>query len=132
MTIRITLEDSVMSATIKLSDQNPGAIGAMVEMCKASPVTDPENFAGDVSPLLSLDQHNIYGTDIYVLFSDICEGDPVKALAVLRAVQLGFLEESTLQDACSRQDRSGKRIIDVDGLYSKVKNRLPSFDSQEI
>jgi hypothetical protein len=88
---------------------------------------DPDHFIGPIGSILSLDSHGIYGTDIYVLFSDICGKDVVKTCAVLRAVQLGLFEESKLQDACGRQDYSGREIIDPDDLLKKVQDRLPNF-----
>jgi hypothetical protein len=51
-------------------------------------------------------------------------------LAVLRSVQLGMFDRETLKDACHRQDRSGKSLIPVDLLYSKVKERLPNFNNR--
>lgn len=85
---------------------------------------------GPFGPLLILDSNGIYGGDIYILFADLCGKDPVKALAVLRAVQLGILDGAVLADACSRQDYSGRQMVNVDELYRKVKERLPNFDNQ--
>lgn len=132
METRIKLEDDLMSAVLKLSDGNPGALSALMEMAQNSPEVDPDSFGGVFSPLRSLDMHNIYGTDVYVLWYDICGKCNVTALAVLRATQLGFLPSAVLKDACSRQDRSGRSMINTKELYSSVKERLPNFDSQNL
>jgi len=50
-------------------------------------------------------------------------------LAVLRAGQLGIISSSVIKDAASRQDRTGKTLINAQGLYDKVKEQLPNFDS---
>ena len=126
---RIQLTDNVISAVAKMSDGNPGAMTAMMEMIQNGERVDPDSFMGGFGCILSLDTHGIYGTDIYVLHSDICDRDLSKTLAVLRSVQLGFLHESTLKNACSRQDYSGKKMIPVKELYTKVKKRLPNFDN---
>lgn len=125
---RIELTDTMMSATMKMVDGNPGAITALMSMMNEAETIDPQNFAGSLSPLLDLDSHGIYGTDIYVLWSDICGKDNAKTLAVLRAVQLGFFNEQTLKEACSKQDYSGRDMIPVDELYEKVYNRLEQFN----
>lgn len=123
---RIKLSDNFLSVVTKLSDGNPDAVNAMMMMSNCN--CDPDDFMGPMGSLLSLDSHGIYGSDIYVLFSDICEKNPVKACAVLRSVQLGIFEESVLKDACGRQDYSGRDLVEVEELYKKVKERLPNFD----
>ena len=126
---RIQLNDNVISAVAKMSGGNPGAMTAMMEMIQDGEKIDPDSFMGGFGCVLSLDTHEIYGTDIYVLYSDICERSTPKTIAVLRAVQLGFLPSSTLKHACSMQDYSGKDMIDVEGFYQKVKKQLPNFDN---
>jgi hypothetical protein len=127
---RIKLTDNAMSAIMKMSEGNPGAMNVLTNIL--SPETnkiDPDNIIGGIGVLLSLDTHGIYGADIYILYNDICRNDMVKMLAVLRAVQLGFFSENILKDACHRQDRSGVDMIPVNDLYVKVKEELPNFNS---
>ena len=126
---RIQLKDNVISSVAKMSGGNPGAMQAMMEMIEGGEKIDPDSFMGGFGAILSLDTHEIYGTDIYVLHSDICERELSKTLAVLRSVQLGFLSGTLLKNACSRQDYSGKKMIDVEGLYKRVKKELPNFDT---
>lgn len=113
---------------VKMADSNLGAMRVIVEIFNR-PDIDPDNALPGIGPILLLDQYGIYGTDIYVLFADICEHDLVKTLAVLRATQMGLFDYNILKDACHRQDRSGKQLIPVEELYLKVKERLPNFKS---
>lgn len=126
---RIQLNDTPISAITKLGDGNMGAMNVMMQMISSDHI---DLAMGGMGVLLSLDTHGIYGTDIYVLHSDICGNDMVKTLAVLRAVQLGLFDEATLVDACSRQDYSGRDMVPVDELYAKVKERLPKFNAVEL
>ena len=119
--------DSVSSILSKMSKGNLGATKVLNDIIK-NPNIDPDNVMGGLGAILSLDTHGIYGTDIYVLYNDICDRKLPKMLAVVRACQLGFLRTSVLKDACGRQDRSGKHLIPVEELYNKVKKRLPRFD----
>jgi hypothetical protein len=125
---RINLADSTINVVVKMSDGNPGAMNVIMEMLQPeSSKIDPDSVMGGMMKLLSLDTLGIYGTDIYVLHNDICGRDMSKTFAVLRAHQLGFLNGSILKDACSRQDYSGRKMIDVESLCKQVKEHLPNF-----
>lgn len=111
---RITLDTSFQDALAGMSDGNPGAINAMLEM---STVTMKEKHPLDVFyPLLGLDGWGIYGTDIYVLWSDICDKDSEKAVKVIKAAQQGLIDSDLLKLACSKQDYSGKDMINMEVL----------------
>lgn len=125
---RIELTDTAQDMLFKMSDGNPGAITTMVELLQCNASIDPESAFGNIGAIITLDSLNIYGTDIYVLWSDICNKDTTKMIAVLRASQLGLLPSVTLKDACSRQDYSGKEMIDVEDMYKQVCDQLDSFD----
>lgn len=128
---RIKLTDCTMDVVVKMADGHPGAVNVLMQMLTDGAKVDPDSYLGGLGAILSLDSHAIYGSDIYILNNDICERSLPKTLAVLRAVQLGFFSESTLKDACHRQDRSGKSIVPVEELYLKVKERLPNFDAEQ-
>lgn len=123
---RINLMDDTATVLYKMSNGNPGAIGALAQILQSGNI-DPDNSLGGIGPILLLDTYGIYGTDIYILWNDICKREIVKTLAVLRATQLGFFSSHILKDACSRQDRSGVALVPVDELLTKVKERLPKF-----
>lgn len=130
MNERIKLTDSTMDVVVKMSDGNPGAMNVLMQMLQPNNI-DPDNGLGGLGAILMLDSLGIYGTDIYVLNSDICERNLAKMLATLRAVQLGLFSGDILKDAAHRQDYSGRELVPVDELYEKVKERLPNFDAVE-
>lgn len=125
---RITLFDNAMSAVIKMCEGNQGAITALVEILKCAKQVDPDDKMGGLGKILVLDTLGIYGTDIYVLWNDICDRNTSKMIAILRAYQFGFIASQILKDACHRQDRSGCTLISVEELYIKVIEKLPNFD----
>jgi hypothetical protein len=104
-TSRINLSDTFMTAMIKMSDGNPGAITALMDLSIEKPTVDPESAMGALAPLLSLDTHQIYGSAIWILYKDVCKQDARTMLMLLRAVQLGLFSESALQ-RLSQEDRS--------------------------
>lgn len=126
---KINLQDTILEVLTKMSNGNPGATVALFELVEHNEEVDPDDFMKQMGSVLSLDTYGIYGTDIYILFNDICNKDVVKMIAVLRATQLGFFSAATLKDACSRQDRSGVEMVPIDTLLKKVKERLPRFNS---
>ena len=125
---RIKLTDSTMDVIIKMSDGNPDAMNVLMQMLQPNKI-DPDNGLGGLGAILMLDSLGIYGTDIYVLNSNICERNLAKMLAVLRAVQLGLFSGHIVKDASHRQDYSGRELVPVDELYKKVKEKLPNFDA---
>lgn len=126
---RIQLNDTTTDVLVKMSDGNPGALACLMEIMSKATRIDPQGAMGGLGPILSLDTHGIYGTDIYVLWSDVCDKSTPKMLAVLRACQLGLFNPSIVADASSRQDYSGVGMVPVEELYTKVKERLPRFDT---
>lgn len=126
--VRIHLDDSLASIILKMSDGNPGCISVLTALLHDKK-TDPDNALGGIGVILNLDSYGIYGTDIWGLYSDICDKDIVKMIAVIRACQLGFFNRVILADAAHREDYSGKSMVPVDELYLKVKAELPNFNS---
>jgi hypothetical protein len=118
---RIDLTDNMMTAVMKLADGNPGAITALLTMATKAAEIDPDSAFGAFSPLFALDTHGIYGSDIWVLWKDVCGMDPVKAETLFRSVQLGYLPESRLTSATKPSD------VDFQALNDRVCKELPAF-----
>lgn len=129
---KIIMTDSIQNIIVKMSEGNPGATVALMELYTKSDKIDPDAAIGSFAALLSLDSFEIYGTDIYVLWNDICNRNTVDTVAVIRATQLGLLDQSILKRACGQQDRSGCDMIPVKELYLKVIERLPEFNGGDI
>jgi hypothetical protein len=102
---RIQLNDSVMDAVIKMVEGNPGALSALMDVMEKAERIDPQSAFGALGVILSLDTHQIYGSSIYVLWSDKCNRDCRRMLMLLRAVQLGLFPESQLQTMAADQAR---------------------------
>ena len=128
---RITIEDSMLSAITKMAEGNLGAMNACIDLLMQGEKIDPQNILGGLGHILNLDSVGIYGTDIYVFLNDICENNIAKMIAVLKAVQIGLFDGTVLADACHRQDYSGREMIPVDELYTKIKEKFEMFDKYE-
>ena len=124
----LTLEMTPMEMIKTLAAGNPGAAQALAQIFTFAPKVDPDSALQGIGPLLWLGEWGIYGSDIYVLWSDICGKDSAKTIAVIRAVQMGLFSQDTLKDAASRQDYSGRQMIPVEDLLERVQKILPSFN----
>lgn len=102
---RITLSDNTMSAIMKLSGGNPGAVTVVVSLLRDGETIDPDAALGGLSQLLALDSHGIYESEIWMLFKDVCDQDLTKVVLLLRACQLGFLSERELKNAITGNGR---------------------------
>lgn len=86
-----------MNTIISLAKSNPGALSFLMEL-NASYV--PDQIKDKIK------SSGIVGTDLYVLWSDLCEKD---LALVSKLVENCPLE--ILKDACSRQDYSGRKLV---------------------
>lgn len=112
---KITLTDTSMDVILKMSNGNPGAMDVIMKLLTLN------DSMGGLGKILLLDTYEIYGTDIYILYNDICRRSLSKMVAVIRATQIGFFNNDILKKAL--QDSSGKHLIPVDELYRKVKEK---------
>ncbi|MBL4893251.1 MAG: hypothetical protein JKY59_00030 [Emcibacter sp.] len=102
---RIEMTDTTMDVLVKMSDGNPGALTAMMEILEKHDAIDPQAAFGGLGAIMLLDTWEIYGTDIYILFSDICNRDIRKLLLLMRATQMGDFSHTKLQSLAADQTR---------------------------
>ena len=126
---RLTPHDGHVQIVNKMSDGKPGAMKVLLQILTKGNQIDPDSgpMAG-VHLVMTMDKIGIFGAKIWILYSDICEKSLPCTVAVIRAVQLGLLPESTLLEACSREDSSGRSIISVVDICLQVSNELPNFN----
>lgn len=80
---KIELKDSVQDIAVKMAEGNPGALTVIMKML--------EKDADGVFQLLSLDDMNIRGTQIWVGFKDYCEMDMDKFVECIKKRDLGMV-----------------------------------------
>ena len=131
MPLLTTIEDLMdpREGIIKLCKGNPGALSALSMMVMASAETDPDSAFGATTPLITLDEMAIYGSDIWILFKDVCKQDVTVTLAMLRATQLGLLTHKEVKAALTQGRCEEKTELQekADGIVEAVQERLPNF-----
>lgn len=95
--------ENFKNAIVEYSGGNPGAMRFLMETF-ADPEADMVNALLISSKLKKCT--SIRGTNLYVLYSDLCGGDLNKVAQVCENVPDEILEE-----ACNRQDYSGRELI---------------------
>lgn len=84
---RLTLEDSTMDAIVKMSDGNPGAVTVIGQLLTMEP-------ADGLIALLHLDDMQLYGSDIWVAYKDVC-GQDIKLFYQRVCKRTGLVDEVT-------------------------------------
>lgn len=125
---RIELTDNLMDVFIKMSEGNPGALTALMDVHSKAEEIDPQGAMGGLGTILLLDTWEIYGSSIYILWNDKCDRDVRKFLLLQRMVQLGFLPDSKLKamaaDEMREVDLTEQEWSD---LEEKVLDQLDQF-----
>ena len=124
MAERITLEDSLGSSVIKLTESNPGALSVLMRIVKEYDEIDQDSAFGPLSGLLFLDAKGIYGERIWLFYKDVCNTSLVHMLAVMRACQLGFLSMPMIDHAIDNMGQG----IDMQAVLKFVYSELPNFN----
>ena len=123
---RIGLGMSFQDVISAMSEGNPGALEACVEVLEKGEKIDPDSMLGGFGALLTLDMLNIYGSRIYLLWDYVCRGDVGMMLAVMRAKQMGELA-GVNKEAINRAIDGNRASIDLDAVLAAVRKELPNF-----
>ncbi len=129
---RIQLHDTTMTIITKMADGNPGAMAALCEMLKHGKEIDPQGMMGGLGAILGLDTLGVYGSDIYILWSDQCRKDTRELLMLLRANQLGFVSSDKIVANAKDQMLEVKFTQEeMDEFNQKVCDQLPEFQHRQ-
>ena len=122
---RLTLSDNSLTIATKLSEGNPGALTVVIRTFNEAEDIDPTSAFGSYGPALLLDSFNIYGSDIWILFKDVCHEDMASLIGLLRAVQLGITTRTELYRAITLNDMTDDRRNEI---LEAVYQILPEFN----
>lgn len=127
---RLTLTMSGMDMVVALSDGNPGAVTVLMEMISKGRVIDPQSAFGPFTGFLSLDTYGIYGSNIWLLYKDICGSDIFRTLGLLRACQMGIVDNRDVDSAiaaCAGKPGTMMTPDRIDEALKALRSQLPSF-----
>jgi len=125
---RIQLTDTPVSAIIKLSEGNPGALTVLGRVLSEGSEIDPDaGFGQPIFIILNFDSIGLYGSLVWQLYKDVCGERLDKTIAIVRSWQMGFVTDSQIRFACANRGAG----IDVNEVCLKLKKRLPHFNFKE-
>lgn len=142
------LRDTTQETLIEMSDGNPGGLNVMLELLEKGLSIDPGNAANRISQsglgvVIMLDGYGIYGSDIWVLYKDMCGQNIIKMVAALRMMQMGIMEAEPIKSLIDEiQGRSQsfngypiKKVIafrkDLVEKLPKLREDLPDFTKDD-
>jgi len=123
--MRIQPTDTLQEGIVKMVDGNPGAVTVCVELLKFNERIQPEGGKmGGMVYILALDEFEIYGSRIWMLFKDVCGEDIRKMAVVLVARSHGLITQKELDLAING---TGLKL-DLDTLVETVVERFPELE----
>lgn len=129
--MKIKLTDNFNDVVVKMSEGNPGAVTALMEIMLKTQEIDPDSVMEWLGPVSLLDSYEIYGSEIYIIWNDICERNTRDFLMLLRAVQLGIIDITEI----TNQIKFGKEHKFFEERFTeindKVCEKLPKFKKME-
>lgn len=127
---RITMNDSTLEVITKLSQGNPGAVTVLCQWLENGAKIDPDA-CHPLIQMCSLDDMDIVGPKIWMLYKDVCNHDLRVMLGVLRAHQLGFLSTERLLATLVVRNASSLDENTIADLLAQVENELPNFQKEQ-
>lgn len=89
----------MLGTVMKFSKGNPGAMTCLMGLIT-------EALIPALTILPKIEKLEIYGTDLYVFWSDLCNKDYDLMVKLCKDCP-----DDILKDACSRQDYSGRELV---------------------
>jgi hypothetical protein len=129
---KLKLNDSLESILIKMSVGNPGAAQTIIELFTSHEQIDGDSVLGSMGSIFILDRLGIYGSEIYILYSDKSNRDIRQLILLLRATQLGFFPALRVKLLAS--DQANEINItehEWKQIDQQVCDRLPNFQKKQ-
>jgi hypothetical protein len=120
---RIQMHHSLIDAIQLMSESDVGSALVLTSMIKYHDYIDPDAVLGPMQHVGTLDDFGIYGEDIWILYCDVCKGDLVDLIGMLRAVQLEFLSLEALKKVIRNMEITPAASI----ALMEVRQALPAF-----
>lgn len=117
------LDASMAQVATAMCEGIPGALNVMLAVITKGSKHDPNCPDVPFAVVGMLDEMGIYGSRLWILYSDVAGAKLGRFLAIIRAFQLGFLKEEEIDASIEAE----KATFDVDAVIVRVQERLPKF-----
>ena len=126
---RVALDDSPLTGMVKMAEGNIGAATVLSELFREGATIDPQSDLGGFGPVLQLDDMEIYGSHIWILYKYICKEDLRSMVALIRARQLGIISQQELKAAIAA---GKKNTLDVPAIVAQVEEQIEDFQRAPV
>lgn len=122
---RLTFDMTALEAVMVFSEGNPGAVSVLARALKETPSIDPDCMFGGLGTIMGLDNLDIYGSKIWILYKDVCDENLSRMIGLLRANQLGHVTDQQFRELMSEGFRADRSLINA--YLEEVTKQLPAF-----
>lgn len=122
--------DKVVDIMVKMSHGNPGAAVVLGQLIQQGTKMDADNVFGGFGSVITLDELGIYGSEIWILYKNICDENARKMVVLLRAAQLGIQNINEIYDVIDSfliEKKPQKLKMSFEEMNRQVCSRLDNF-----
>jgi hypothetical protein len=111
---------------MEMSDGNPGAATALATMAGSYERFDPMSAFKGWTALLWLDDKELYGSNIWVFYKDLCNEDMNKVVIIIRANQLGLMSTHEVNKHIKERGAN----VAWQAFADEIKSQIGEFNVQ--
>jgi hypothetical protein len=129
---KIGLTDTMEDVMVKMSEGNPGGLASIMSLVTEAQNINPGCMPNGFDYILYLDSIGVYGTDIYILWSDQCNRDTEKFMMLLDAARTGIISDKKLVSIA--KDQLGRELFseeEMNAIIDDVKEKIPYKEQAE-
>jgi hypothetical protein len=119
---KVSFSDSTIDVLVKMSEGNPGALNVLMTLLERVEDIDPDAGLGGLLYVLLLDDLEIYGPRIWMLFKYVCGQRIEGVITLMRANQLGLMTKMEMMDIID-----ANQPFDCIPLAAQVREVIPAF-----
>lgn len=122
--MKIDTKDNIQRVIVKLSDGNPGALSVLIQIIKNGNIIDPDSLNTDEMNLFLIDELEIYGPNLWILYKDVCQQNLLSLFSLFRAYELKIITKVKIHDFITNQSLDD---FNIDNLLEQVRQTIPNF-----
>lgn len=138
---RMDMMADPVDGLVAMSEGNPGCANVLGNMAQVGNEIDPKYPMGGLGHVMFLDNHQIYGSNVWVFYKDMCGQNIVRTIGAIRAVQMGLKPIEWVKDLIHQiQDPTaagypmdGVRAFrkDLDEVLVQVREQVEDFQKED-
>lgn len=130
-----------LAGLVAMSEGNPGCASVLGQIAQKGEVIDPQMAFEGLGHIMMLDTYNIYGSNVWVFYKDMCGQNIVRIIGAIRATQMGIKPIAWVKDLIEiiQDPNAGGYCLDnirewrkeLDEALIQVREKLPEFQKED-